>query len=129
MYSPEILFEIQAWSAGKLSNYNQNYETRTDRWVKVAKANPPAPGARNSTPEIGFNIYVIGSSDGVYYLHFHRCFTAVTCRPYTFLWRPTFARQCKLDIEVICHIIFARGQLDIVTNVQSIENCDENLNS
>jgi hypothetical protein len=30
---------------------------------------------------------------------------------------------------VICHIIFARGQLDIVTNVQSIENCDENLNS
>ena len=64
----EVLFAIGGWSEGLPQKYIETYDTRADRWVRVANEDPTGPRAYHGTAVVGTNIYLIGGFDGVEYL-------------------------------------------------------------
>lgn len=60
----ESTFAVGGWVGEDPTNYIETYDTHVDRWIKVEEVYPTGPRAYHGTAAIGFNIYVIGGSDG-----------------------------------------------------------------
>jgi kelch-like protein 10 len=106
----EIIFAIGGWMGENATNYIETYDTRADRWVEVEEVDPAGPRAFHGTAVIGFNIYVIGGTDGIVSLNSCRCFNAVAKT-----WRevaPMLKHRCYLSVAVLGELVYALGGHD-----------------
>ncbi|XP_021926519.1 kelch-like protein 10 [Zootermopsis nevadensis] len=76
------LFAIGGTRGGKPTDVIEAYDARADRWSVVETVDSIGPRAEHGTAVVGFDIYVIGGTDGFECLSSCRCFNAVTktCR-------------------------------------------------
>ncbi|XP_021934201.1 kelch-like protein 10 [Zootermopsis nevadensis] len=103
----DILFVIGGWTAGTIADSIETYDTRADRWIKVEEGDPTGPRVCHGTAVVGFNIYVIGGSDGVQFLSSVRCFNAVTktCHEVA----PMNASRGYLSVAVLGGLMYVAG--------------------
>jgi kelch-like protein 10 len=106
----EVIFAIGGWNGGEPTNNIETYDTRLDRWLKIEAVDPKGPRTFHGTAVIGFNIYVIGGFDGMFYLNTCRCFNAVTKT-----WRevaPMHIRRCYLSVVMLDDMVYSLGGYD-----------------
>jgi kelch-like protein 10 len=106
----ELIFAIGGRSGGESTNNIETYDTRLDRWIKVEAVDPNGPRTFHGTAVIGFNIYVIGGSDGMSHLNTCRCFNAVKKT-----WRevaPMHKSRCYLSVATLDALVYALGGCD-----------------
>ncbi|KDR23791.1 Kelch-like protein 10, partial [Zootermopsis nevadensis] len=101
------LFAIGGTRGGKPTDVIEAYDARADRWSVVETVDSIGPRAEHGTAVVGFDIYVIGGTDGFECLSSCRCFNAVTktCREVASMHE----RRRKLSVAVLRGAVYAMG--------------------
>ena len=119
-----ILLAIGGWSGGSPTNAIEAYDTKADRWVKVAQ-NDNSRAYHGAVYLDGF-VYCIGGFDSVDYFNDVRKFN-----PITRTWHqvaPMHSRRCYVSVAVLDGYIYAMGGFDGCSRVNSVERYDPETN-
>jgi kelch-like protein 10 len=122
----EILFAIGGWREHSATNYMQTYDARAGRWVEVEEVDPAGPRGFHGTAVIGFNIYVIGGSNGTRCLNSCRCFNAVSKT-----WSevsPMHESRCYVSVALLDELVYAMGGYDGHDRHKTAERYDHQTN-
>ncbi|KDR16331.1 kelch-like protein 10 [Zootermopsis nevadensis] len=103
----DILFAIGGRSNTRDTDLIEAYDVRADRWSVVEGVDSIGTRSDYGTAVVGFDIYVIGGSDGSEGLNSCRCFNAVTktCREVS----PMHERRLGLSVAVLRGAVYAMG--------------------
>lgn len=108
----EIIFAIGGWSEGAPQSCIETYDTRADRWIRVAPyfEDPSGPRSYHGTAVIGSKVYLIGGFDGTEYFN-----TCSRFDPIRKTWKeiaPMHSRRCYVSVSVLNGFIYAMGGYD-----------------
>ncbi|XP_062331006.1 kelch-like protein 10 [Osmerus eperlanus] len=119
-----ILLAIGGWSGGSPTNVIEAYDTKADRWVKVAQNDTSR--AYHGTVYLDGFVYCIGGFDSVDYFNDVRKFN-----PITRTWHqvaPMHSRRCYVSVAVLDGYIYAMGGFDGCLRINSVERYDPENN-
>jgi kelch-like protein 10 len=122
----EILFVVGGISRRRLTNSIETYDPRANRWVKIRDAVLMGSRVHHGTVVIGFNIYVIGGSDGRRCLNSCLCFNAVSKT-----WRevsPMLVCRCYVSTAALGELVYALGGYDGLRRQKKAERYDHQKN-
>jgi kelch-like protein 10 len=122
----EIIFAIGGISMRRITCSMETYDPRADRWVKIKDAEMTGSRTHHGTAVIGFNIYVVGGTDGRRCLNSCRCFNAVSKT-----WRevsPMHVRRCYVSTAVLGGLVYAIGGYDARHRQNTAERYDHQKN-
>lgn len=119
-----ILLAIGGWSEGSPTNAIEAYDTRADRWVKVAQEE--GPRAYHGAAYLNGFVYCIGGFDNVDYFNNVRKFN-----PITRTWHqvaPMHSRRCYVSVTVLDGHIYAIGGFDGYGRLNTAERYEPETN-
>jgi kelch-like protein 10 len=122
----EILFAIGGISRRRVTNSIETYDPRADRWVKIKEAELTGSRVHHGTAVIGFNIYVIGGSDGGRCLK-SCCFFNAVSKTWSEV-SPMHARRCYVSTALLGGLVYAMGGYDGRRRQNTAERYDHQKN-
>lgn len=122
----EVLFAIAGWSNGSPQSCVESYDSRADRWNRVAYEDPIGPRAYHGTVVLKRLIYCIGGFNGTEYFN-----TCSVFDPETLRWReiaPMHSKRCYVSVAVMNGEIYAMGGYDGQTRLRTTEKYSPDSN-
>ncbi|XP_070497155.1 kelch-like protein 10 [Chironomus tepperi] len=117
----EIIFAIGGWSEGAPQSCIETYDTRADRWIRVAPLFEDLKGPRSyhGTAVIGTKMYIIGGFNGTEYFN-----TCTRFDPVRKTWKeiaPMHIRRCYVSVAVLGKFVYALGGYDGRSRQNTVE--------
>lgn len=105
----EVIFAVGGWSEGAPQTCIETYDTRADRWIRVAThfEDPSGPRSYHGTVVLATKLFLIGGFNGTDYFNTCTRFDAVKKT-----WKevaPMHCRRCYVSVTVLNGIIYALG--------------------
>lgn len=122
----DIMFAIGGWSIGQSLTYVEAYDTRADRWIRVAEEDPFGPRAYHGCAVIGERIYCIGGYDGVEHFNTCRMFDVRT-REWSEI-APLHSARCYVGVAVVAGLVYACGGFNGQARLNTAERYDPATN-
>ncbi|KDR21753.1 kelch-like protein 10 [Zootermopsis nevadensis] len=122
----DILFAVGGYRDNRPTDVIEAYDARADRWSVVETVDSIGPRAEHGTAVVGFDIYVIGGTDGFECLSSCRCFNAVTktCREVASMHE----RRSNFTVAVLGEVVYAMGGYDDHQRHETAERYNYKMN-